>query len=46
MKHRLNYLFVRILCYSNVYKMSACSMVLWYSLNPACVGAWRLSAFA
>ena len=45
-KQRLSYLFVRMLCYSIVCRMSAYSMVLWYSLNPACVGAWRLFAFA
>ena len=46
MKHNPIYLFVRMLCYSRVYRINAYSTVLWYSLNPACLGACNLSAFA
>jgi hypothetical protein len=41
-KQRPIYLFVRMLCYSNVYKIRAYSIVLWCALNPACVGACKL----
>jgi len=46
MKHNLIYLLVLMLCYSRVYRISAYSTVLWYSLNPACVGACNFLAFA
>lgn len=38
-KHSPIYLLVRTLYCSNVYNMSAYSIVLWWALNPAYVGA-------
>ena len=38
-KHSPIYLLVRILYCNSVYKMSAYSIVLWWALNPAYVGA-------
>jgi hypothetical protein len=40
------YLFVRMLCYSSVYNIRAYSIVLWWALNPACVGACKLFSSA
>lgn len=45
-KHRLNYLFARMLCWTRVYRMRAYSIVLWCALKPACVGACKLSSSA
>ena len=41
-KHNPIYLFVRMLCCNNVYKIRAYSIVPWCALNPACVGACKL----
>lgn len=29
-----------------VYRINACSMVVWWARNPACVGAWSWSVLA
>ena len=46
MKHKPSYLFARMLCCSNVCRINACSIVLWYYLKPAYVGACRFVALA
>ena len=33
---------VLMLCWMMVYRISACSVVVWCARNPAWVGAWRL----
>jgi hypothetical protein len=38
-KHKPIYLFVLILCCIKVCKIRAYSIVPWWALNPACVGA-------
>ena len=43
---RLSGFFDITLCCIIVCSMRACSVVLWCALNPACVGAWRLSSVA
>ena len=41
-----SFLFVLMLCWMMVWRMSACSMVVWCALKPAWVGACRFSASA
>lgn len=43
---RHNCFFVWTLCWISVWRMSACSVVLWWALNPACVGACSCSSVA
>jgi hypothetical protein len=38
--------FVLILCWMMVYRISACSVVVWCARKPAWVGACRLRVFA
>jgi hypothetical protein len=40
------YLLVRMLCCNNVYNIRAYSIVLWWALKPACVGACKSFASA
>ena len=41
-----NFLLAFILCCITVWRISACSTVVWCARNPACVGACRLSCVA